>query len=260
MLPLTAQDIDALTPLQPPEWSSDIRLVFRTHIAHDYFEAVKIEWDGQIVAVGELIYLATSVWIGNVIVHPAYRRRGLGKQIMQTLMQKAGTRPQYLLATPKGLPLYEKLGFQTIGRYLFFEANFTEQSTEKIRLIQPAERQIVLEMDRQASGDERQVILLNHLEGCLVYVDDNEVRGFYIPSLGEGLVVAKTWEAGLSLLGKRNADGKPYVVVPEANLPLVEYLRAKSGEPFRMATFMLIGAPVVRQPKMVFSRIGGYIG
>ena len=50
-----------------------------------------------------------------VIVDASMRGRGLGRQLMQEALAKAGARTCYLVATPEGLALYQKLGFVATG-------------------------------------------------------------------------------------------------------------------------------------------------
>lgn len=50
--------------------------------------------------------------ISMVIVAGAMRGRGLGRQLMDTALRRAGRRECRLTATAAGLPLYEKLGFR----------------------------------------------------------------------------------------------------------------------------------------------------
>jgi len=70
---------------------------------------------------GHLVGTVTTItygrdlaWIGMMIVHPDFRRRGLGAQLMRLAMDHAhdlGIATVKLDATPAGRPLYESLGF-----------------------------------------------------------------------------------------------------------------------------------------------------
>lgn len=53
-------------------------------------------------------------YIMNVVTHPAYRRRGLARRLMQVALawlDERGIRRAELHATDMGRPLYEELGF-----------------------------------------------------------------------------------------------------------------------------------------------------
>ena len=51
-----------------------------------------------------------------IIVDAALRGRGLGRAVMEQIIDLAGPREMRLVATTDGLPLYEKLGFKADGR------------------------------------------------------------------------------------------------------------------------------------------------
>ena len=68
--------------------------------------------------------LGVAVWwpmggahgrVGLVIVAPEQQGRGMGRALMAQVMEDAGGRSLVLLATEEGRPLYQKLGFETVG-------------------------------------------------------------------------------------------------------------------------------------------------
>lgn len=72
--------------------------------------------DGRLVGtVTTTIYERALAWIGMMIVHPAARRRGIGAALMTRAighLEAAGVACVKLDATPAGLPLYHRLGFE----------------------------------------------------------------------------------------------------------------------------------------------------
>ncbi|MFJ2771572.1 GNAT family N-acetyltransferase [Streptomyces sp. NPDC087300] len=54
--------------------------------------------------------------IGMVLVAERHARQGIGRRLMQYAVEAATTVPLTLHATPYGRPLYEQLGFKSIGR------------------------------------------------------------------------------------------------------------------------------------------------
>ncbi len=75
-----------------------------------------IECDGRVVATTTLIcYENRLAWLGMVLTHPEYRRRGFARQLVErTLALATEKRMQSvkLDATEQGRPLYESLGFR----------------------------------------------------------------------------------------------------------------------------------------------------
>ena len=72
---------------------------------------------GRVVATGTAINYGTRLgWIGMILVHPEFRRRGLATRIMDRLIDHLtglGCSTLKLDATDAGAPVYEKVGFQT---------------------------------------------------------------------------------------------------------------------------------------------------
>ena len=58
----------------------------------------------------------TAATLGMVIVERSHRHAGIGRLIMEAVLDQIGDRTVYLNATEDGLPLYRKLGFAGIVR------------------------------------------------------------------------------------------------------------------------------------------------
>ena len=72
------------------------------------------EVDGQRAALITAMRYARSAWIGNLIVSPEYRRRGLGLSMMEHVIQRvetSGITTLRLEADPLGVGIYRRLGF-----------------------------------------------------------------------------------------------------------------------------------------------------
>jgi GNAT superfamily N-acetyltransferase len=70
--------------------------------------------DGELVGIGRLLddgALYAAIW--DMIVLPGAQRRGVGRAILERLLEHASTRTiVVLVATPAGRPLYEEHGFR----------------------------------------------------------------------------------------------------------------------------------------------------
>lgn len=75
-----------------------------------------MECDGRVVATTTLLCYGTELaWVGMVLTHAEYRRRGLARELMIAAMDRArseGVRSLKLDATDLGEPLYRSLGFE----------------------------------------------------------------------------------------------------------------------------------------------------
>ena len=264
---LARRDIPALTALQPPDWG-DVRLVFNRHLDHDYFHAFVIKRnDGLPVGVGEVIRFNLTAWLGNIIVHPEYQRQGLGGLLTLhgvKYAQHHGLSSIWLLATPQGAPVYERLGFNLHGRYLFYRTDLPLNPPEGVRCrrLKDIDHSQLFHLDQVATGEDRKPMLEVALQGALgTFSSDGRLTGFYLPQLGDGLIVANNQQDGMALLAQRQSNGKSYVVIPEANTWLCNYLAIRHFTVFRTAQLMALGpTKKVWHPEMVYSRIGGYAG
>ncbi|MVO89288.1 GNAT family N-acetyltransferase [Streptomyces sp. p1417] len=68
--------------------------------------------------------------IGMVLVAERHARKGIGRHLMRTVIESAGTTPLTLHATPTGRPLYEQLGFKTTGRAEMVRGHFVPDASD----------------------------------------------------------------------------------------------------------------------------------
>lgn len=75
-------------------------------------------WQGKPCATSSLLHANLASGIYNVTTLPSFRKRGLGRAATLYAMQfakKVGYRTCILFATPSGLPVYKKLGFEIVS-------------------------------------------------------------------------------------------------------------------------------------------------
>ncbi|WP_133647142.1 GNAT family N-acetyltransferase [Paraburkholderia flava] len=103
--------------------------------------------------------------VGMVIVEPGHQGQGIGRQLMDRLLEKLGNRLTLLHATPAGQPLYEKLGFRAIGLLHQHQgANFNPPPVvllpgEQLRPLQTTDTPRVIELASRATGVDRSALL-----------------------------------------------------------------------------------------------------
>lgn len=72
---------------------------------------------GELIATGVVLRAYEDIgWIAMVLVAPAWRRKGLGRQVMEGVIANSPCRHLALDATDVGRSLYEGLGFRPIER------------------------------------------------------------------------------------------------------------------------------------------------
>ena len=180
----------------------------------------------------------------------------------QALIEQARTfeaQTIQLVATEMGEPLYKKVGFRNIGEYAFMKEGETTEPTTRCTSYHPKYREEILALDFAASGEDRQTLLEPHLSQALVYCGDR-LSGFYMPTLGEGLIIADNEEAGISLMKNKLARAWLYIAIPRGNPPALEFLKSLGHKEYRVGKRMALGPEIPWHPKMIFGRIGGNLG
>lgn len=267
---LRADDLKYISGLTPVGWY-DVTPLYEMHLNQDYFFPIKLVIENKLIGVGELIINDKNGWLGNIIVSKDFRNQGLGKKITKRLIEIANAKDCesiYLLATPLGKPVYQKLGFQEKGKYLFFEKgekNIELENNNGSDHIIPFDeiyKDQIFEMDKEAIGEDRSKVLALNLAQSFVYKkpNENEISGFFIPTLGDGVIICNNTIAGFEFLQKREALDKKRIIVPEECTATINFVKQNKYTYFRKATFMFIGKMKTWNPAMIYSRVGGYLG
>jgi len=117
-----------------------------------------------------------------------------------------------------------------------------------------------MRLDKEISGEDREQLLNEHLKNSFVYIDNKEIKGFYLTTLGEGQIFADSTEAGIELMSLKYAKIDS-AVIPEQNQIGLAFLRNNGfGLSETTGKRMLLGGKINWQPSKYFSRIGGDYG
>ncbi|AXF12945.1 GNAT family N-acetyltransferase (plasmid) [Paraburkholderia graminis] len=136
--------------------------------------------------------------LGLVIVSDAYQGRGIGRKLMEMLIEEAGSRVTFLHATPEGKPLYEKLGFNVCGMLKQHQGRVTESFPValpegfNLREARPGDIGELTALATLATGLERQAMLtaLFKVGSCVILEYSGAIAGFSVFRLfGRGYVV-----------------------------------------------------------------------
>ncbi|MDP9077124.1 MAG: GNAT family N-acetyltransferase [Bacteroidota bacterium] len=257
-------DAGILINLQPEGWP-DIIPSFDFYTNAPFCFPVKVVADNAIAGIGAAIIHNDVAWLGHIIVHPNHRGKGIGRLITQTLVDISNQNKCetiYLIATDLGAPVYQKVGFITETEYLFFKDINTGELSGSSTYIEPYRddfREQVSILDKLTSGEDRMFHLENHFEhGCL-FCRNNIVEGFYLPTWGEGLIIANTESAGLELL-KQHLSIEDKAVFPKENLAATAFLYEKGFKEIRTAKRMRLGKYRNVNLANIYNRIAGNIG
>jgi N-acetylglutamate synthase-like GNAT family acetyltransferase len=256
-------DLQQLPALQPADWG-DLTPRFQYFIESDLCSPVKIEENGELVAIGTSVFHCDTVWLACIVVHPGHRNKGLGNTVTRALIDDIDrNRYQtiYLDATEYGYPVYKKLGFEVETQYAHLRRE-TEpvpyEISDKIIPYEDQYKEQMMALDRSVSGEDR-MMLHDFLSQTELYVEGNQVLGFYIPGWGDGPIVAANNEVGLELM-KLRVQEYGMAVLPIANQAALDFLKENGYQIYKHSRRMLLGEVRAWKPELLFNRISGQLG
>ena len=203
---MTSADIDpAVAAILADDWG-DRRTWFEFAVAHEGCHVfVADDGAGGIAGTGVATVNGGVGWIGTIWVAPTHRGQGLGRALTEAPIEAAeaaGCRTLVLVATERGRPLYERLGFEVQAWYRTFEApglagvagtDLDRVADDRIRPFRTDDLPAMVALDRVATGEDRSSVLAALAEpaGTRVLDDRGEVRGFMVRApWGGGATVA----------------------------------------------------------------------
>jgi ribosomal protein S18 acetylase RimI-like enzyme len=198
-----------------------------------------------------------SGWIGNLLVHPEVRKRGVGRGLMELTVSellKDGVETVWLTASAEGAGLYRKLGFVQIDCINRWTGE--GGASDPLKTV-PLEMESVREVDRAGWGERRDALLKATCG-----------RGRLYSSSG-GFICCQQWGGGMQigpwccLIGAQagplldkalpGAGKKVFLDVPEGNRAAGALLTKRGFVITGRNTLMYLGAEPKYRPASVFA-------
>lgn len=211
------------------------------------------EVEGQPAGTATVTCYGTDLaWIGMVLVHPDFRRQGVGTALLehaiQYLRENRGIRSVKLDATPEGQPLYEKLGF----RAEWGLRRWRSGSRPDGQAVAPAPVALSgasLAFDREVFGADRSPLLRSlaaeGLGGELGADGDFALMRDGARALYLGPAVARNEASGAAmmeaLIRRAPADRWIFWDIPDGSAAAVSLAGRLGFEPVRVLTRMWLG-------------------
>ncbi|MGO8697457.1 MAG: GNAT family N-acetyltransferase [Limisphaerales bacterium] len=218
------------------------------------------QWEGAPAGAATTLSYGTDLaWIGMVLVHPEYRRRGIARAlILQCIeyLRNSGVRCIKLDATPEGQFVYKNLGFKEEWTWRRWETSLPPAAQwcppSSVRPWKEGDAGAVEAQDARAFGASRRGLLtvLAQESCCALAFESNEgaLGGYGMARQGAkalyfGPVAANSPLAGLALITALVAQGKGRVFwdIPDLNTVAMEWAGRHGFRPQRSLTRMWLG-------------------
>ena len=122
--------------------------------------------------------------IGLLIVSPDFQGRGIGRIIMEKVIADAGERTLMLLATEQGKPLYDSLGFQSVGLTQRHQGSYLNPSTASYGVTQAnlGDLKEIIALDTRVTGLDRASMITQMFEvgNTMARKHKNKISGYAI--------------------------------------------------------------------------------
>ena len=245
---------------------------------HDSQGCFVAEWNGRPAGtVTTTTYSSRLAWIGMLLVHPEFRKRGIGRALLERSiahLRSGGVRGIKLDATPQGLPLYEQLGFRsewTLRRWQLSRVSLPKAPTS-FRRATENDLDAIDNLDTESFGVSRRRLIesiVRDLPRLLVAYEGPKLIAYGIARDGAratylGPISATSSEQGRNIAAALLADLDPahpvFWDIPDPNIAPVSHAAELGFTVQRELTRMYLGENVSCRVEQLFGIAGPEVG
>ncbi|TDD15418.1 GNAT family N-acetyltransferase [Actinomadura sp. KC06] len=207
--------------------------------------------------------------ISMVLVAKRYERRGLGGRLMRHAMDNTSTASFCLTATDFGRPLYERLGFRTVGLCTAYTGVAEGLSKRGVSVpVEASDMPAVHALDTEVFGADRSEMvkgLPSFCESFRVVRNGHGIAGFGGAWKNEdrtmvGPVTAQDTETALTLVDEVTPPGPVRLDIDHRHPELITWAEAHGLRPAFTTTIMEYGAPINGDPSRLYTPVAQALG
>jgi len=262
---LRAEEIDHLNGFPIEDWNLDIKDFMHLHIGQSHFYPIAARIEDEIIGIANVMINDNKVgWMGNILVKDNFNQMEIHEMLLRRLIDFCINRTLssiLIFADLEHEELYKTLGFRKSTEYVYLNGNqISGTHSENIRKIKDSDYEAILRIDQEVTGEYRPQIIEPYLTNGFVFEEDTEVQGFFLPELGNGLIIAATDKAGLYLLQYKHGQQEYTAVIPKGNHTAIDFLYQNGFEEVNRVNRMYMGNEVLWKPEKIFARGTKYGG
>ena len=181
-------------------WLSEDQTTLEGFFLNDPLGCLLAEENGQPAGICIATFYGTSGFIGELIVRPDARGRGVGAALLKhgvRGLKEQGAETVYLDGVLKAVQLYERNGFNKVCRSWRFSGNLTGKKSSHVRRMTVGDLDQVFALDNESFGADRSFFLKRRLELfpelSFVMVNSTRLTGFILGRGGKNWVTAGPW-------------------------------------------------------------------
>jgi len=188
-------------------WVSEDKTTLEGFFLKDPKGCLLAEDKGQPVGICVATFYGNSGFIGELIVRPEARGRGVGAELLKHgvgILNDRGAETIYLDGVVKAVELYERNGFHKVCRSRRFSGHLPGKPSSNVRRMAMSDLDQVCAIDKLSFGADRSFFLRRRFELfpelSHVMIDGERVTGYILGRGGESWVSAGPW------VGKEDAE------------------------------------------------------
>ena len=207
--------------------------------------------------------------ISMVLVAKRHERRGLGGRLMRHAMENTEAATFCLTATEYGRPLYERLGFRSVGLCTTYKGEIKDPPKREVSVpAEDADMPAIVALDTEVFGADRSAMVLGlpfFCESFRVIRDGNGIAGFGGAWRADdrvmiGPVIAQNTETALTLVNELAPSGPVRIDVQDRHPELASWAESHGLRPAFTTTIMEYGAPLSGDPSRLYLAVAQALG